>query len=67
MQRWLLSRQFGLSQTGDAPRSASEILRERLQTLERAASILAKGEVSKENKKVVNKHPDYEFFFSRGP
>uniref|UniRef100_F6HVQ9 Uncharacterized protein n=1 Tax=Vitis vinifera TaxID=29760 RepID=F6HVQ9_VITVI len=64
--RWFLLKQFGLSQAGETPKlNPAEILGDRVQTLERAASVLARGEVSKGNLKFVNRHPDHEFFLSR--
>ena len=65
-QRWFLLKQFGLSQAGETQKlNPAEILGDRVQTLERAASVLARGEVSKGNLKFVNRHPDHEFFLSR--
>ncbi|KAK8541822.1 hypothetical protein V6N12_014445 [Hibiscus sabdariffa] len=45
--------------------SPSRILKERLRTLEETASLMARAVVTKGNKTSVNRHPDYEFFFSR--
>ncbi|KAA3487779.1 DNA-directed RNA polymerases I, II, and III subunit RPABC4 [Gossypium australe] len=45
--------------------SPSWILKERLRTLEETASLMARAVVTKGNKTSVNRHPDYEFFFSR--
>ncbi|KAL5983072.1 hypothetical protein ACLOJK_017152 [Asimina triloba] len=42
-----------------------EILKERLQTLERTASAMARASVRKADHKSINRHPDYEFFLSR--
>ncbi|KAK6918970.1 Protein of unknown function DUF789 [Dillenia turbinata] len=48
-----------------APLNSSEILRERLRTLEENALLFARGYVVKGQVKVVNQQPDYEFFMSR--
>ncbi|GMI63464.1 hypothetical protein HRI_000015700 [Hibiscus trionum] len=45
--------------------SPSIILKERLRTLQETASLMARAVVTKGNKTSVNRHPDYEFFFSR--
>ncbi|XP_022718480.1 uncharacterized protein LOC111276844 isoform X3 [Durio zibethinus] len=43
----------------------SEILKERLRTLEETASLMARAVVNKGIQTSVNRHPDYEFFLSR--
>ncbi|XP_058097904.1 uncharacterized protein LOC131242936 [Magnolia sinica] len=43
----------------------SEILKERLRTLERTASVMARASVRKADQESVNRQPDYEFFVSR--
>ncbi|KAK2655552.1 hypothetical protein Ddye_008604 [Dipteronia dyeriana] len=43
----------------------SGILKERLRTLEKTASLMARAVVNKGDQKSVNRHPDYEFFLSR--
>lgn len=43
----------------------SEILKQRLRTLEEAAVIFARGSVYKDHVRVTNRQPDYEFFLSR--
>ncbi|XXG59433.1 hypothetical protein AAC387_Pa04g1525 [Persea americana] len=48
-----------------APSNTSDILTERLRTLEEAALLFARGYVYKGNVKVANHQPDYEFFLSR--
>lgn len=45
--------------------NSSETLKERLRTLQENASLFARGCVFKNNVKVVNQQPDYEFFISR--
>ncbi|KAJ4960256.1 hypothetical protein NE237_020166 [Protea cynaroides] len=45
--------------------SPSEILKQRLRTLELTASIMARASVNRGNLKSVNRQPDYEFFLSR--
>lgn len=55
-----------ISQTTEAPYpNPTEVLKERLRTLEETASVMARGVVSKGNVTSVNRHPDYEFFLSR--
>ncbi|XP_062112785.1 uncharacterized protein LOC133823944 isoform X2 [Humulus lupulus] len=43
----------------------SEIMKQRLRTLEETASLMARAVVKKENLTSVNRHPDYEFFCLR--
>ncbi|XP_059661977.1 uncharacterized protein LOC132308039 [Cornus florida] len=43
----------------------SEILKDRLKILEKNALLFSRGCVCKDHVKVVNRHPDYEFFTSR--
>ncbi|XP_017440175.1 uncharacterized protein LOC108345862 isoform X2 [Vigna angularis] len=43
----------------------SFVLRERLETLEETASVMARAVVKKGNQTCTNRHPDYEFFSSR--
>ena len=43
----------------------SEILRDRLKTLEQTSSLLARAEVRKGKVRSMNRHPDFEFFVSR--
>lgn len=43
----------------------SEILKDRLQSLERAACTMSRATVRKGNLECTNRHPDYEFFVSR--
>ncbi|XP_034701001.1 uncharacterized protein LOC117926020 [Vitis riparia] len=45
--------------------NSSETLKERLRTLQENAWLFARGCVSKNNVKAVNRQPDYEFFISR--
>ncbi|KAL5731135.1 hypothetical protein ACHQM5_003893 [Ranunculus cassubicifolius] len=45
--------------------NSSEILKERLRTLEESALIFARGCVYKENVQVTNRQSDFEFFLSR--
>ncbi|KAE8720773.1 Kunitz family trypsin and protease inhibitor protein [Hibiscus syriacus] len=45
--------------------SLSGMLKERLRTLKETTSLMARAVVTKGNKTPVNRHPDYEFFFSR--
>ncbi|KAF8407453.1 hypothetical protein HHK36_006586 [Tetracentron sinense] len=45
--------------------NSSEILKERLRSLEQTASVMARAVVSKGNLRSVNHQPDYEFFLSR--
>ncbi|KAF9590360.1 hypothetical protein IFM89_033886 [Coptis chinensis] len=47
------------------PFSSSEVLKERLRTLEENALLFARGCVDKGHAKVTNRQPDYEFFLSR--
>ncbi|XP_010247881.1 PREDICTED: uncharacterized protein LOC104590823 isoform X2 [Nelumbo nucifera] len=47
------------------PFNGSEILKERLRTLEKTAFLFARGCVFKDNVEVTNRQPDYEFFLSR--
>ncbi|XP_042502824.1 uncharacterized protein LOC122080034 [Macadamia integrifolia] len=54
---------FHLKETSSS--SPSEILKQRLGTLEQTASIMARASVNKGNLKSVNRQPDYEFFLSR--
>ncbi|KAJ6867719.1 hypothetical protein NC652_038813 [Populus alba x Populus x berolinensis] len=44
----------------------SVILKERLRTLGETASLIARAVVNKGNQTSINRHPDYEFFLSRG-
>ncbi|RWR90433.1 Protein of unknown function DUF789 [Cinnamomum micranthum f. kanehirae] len=44
---------------------SSEILRERLRTLEQTASVMARASIHKGDQKSINRQPDYEFFLSR--
>ncbi|XVF56438.1 hypothetical protein PTKIN_Ptkin06aG0120900 [Pterospermum kingtungense] len=63
---WFQLRQFS---TKDASETQglipSEILKERLRTLEETASLMARAVVNKGNQTSVNRQPDYEFFLSR--
>ncbi|XAR55214.1 hypothetical protein NMG60_11035224 [Bertholletia excelsa] len=43
----------------------SEIVKERLRTLEQTASLMARAVVTKGSQSYVNRQPDYEFFLSR--
>ncbi|KAK9106332.1 hypothetical protein Syun_022343 [Stephania yunnanensis] len=43
----------------------SELLKERLRTLQEAANVMARGVVRKGNERATNRQPDYEFFLSR--
>ncbi|XP_068646978.1 uncharacterized protein [Aristolochia californica] len=43
----------------------SNILKERLRTLEQTASVMARAAVRMGNQKLLNRQPDYEFFLSR--
>ncbi|OVA13183.1 Protein of unknown function DUF789 [Macleaya cordata] len=45
--------------------NSSEILKERLSTLEETALLFARGCIYKDDIKVTNRQPDYEFFLSR--
>ncbi|CAI0550205.1 unnamed protein product [Linum tenue] len=62
---WFDIRRQKESSTGKQSLGDSEILNRRLQTLQLNASLLARGSVSKDNIKVDNVQPDYEFFVSR--
>ncbi|KAF6160833.1 hypothetical protein GIB67_036034 [Kingdonia uniflora] len=54
------------SQTKETPGyNPSEILKERLSTLEKTASDMARAVISKGNVTSANRQPDYEFFLSR--
>ncbi|KAL5972943.1 hypothetical protein ACLOJK_039750 [Asimina triloba] len=53
------------SSGGFVPFDISEILKERLRTLEESASLFARGCVYRGNVIVANHQPDYEFFLSR--
>jgi hypothetical protein len=44
---------------------ASQVLKERLRTLDEAAAIMFRAEVLKNSQLSRNRHPDYEFFLSR--
>ncbi|KAK4778813.1 hypothetical protein SAY86_006341 [Trapa natans] len=64
---WLQLRPSIVSQTSEiASLDPSKILKERLRTLEEAASSMSRATVSKGGDgSSVNRHPDYEFFLSR--
>ncbi|GLT77793.1 hypothetical protein SLA2020_493510 [Shorea laevis] len=63
---WFQPRNSKLNQTLESQGlNPSEILKERLRTLEDTASVMARAIVSKGNQTTVNRHPDYEFFLSR--
>lgn len=47
------------------PVDVSELLKERLRTLEETAALFSRGHVRKNHTTVTNKHPDFEFFLSR--
>ncbi|XP_072964848.1 uncharacterized protein [Typha angustifolia] len=50
----------------DTPYSnPSKILKERLRTLQRTASVMSRAVISKGNQRSANQHGDYEFFLSR--
>ncbi|XP_077254026.1 uncharacterized protein LOC143892989 [Tasmannia lanceolata] len=55
----------GCSSNGFMSFCNSEILKERLRSLEETALLLARGFVFKDHVKVANRQPDYEFFLSR--
>lgn len=53
-------------QTGEALTvDPSDILKQRLDTLEHTASVMARASICKNNRTSANMHPDYEFFMSR--
>ena len=47
------------------PGDVSELLKERLRSLEETAALFSRGRVHKDHTTVTNRHPDYEFFLSR--
>ncbi|KAK3225775.1 hypothetical protein Dsin_005637 [Dipteronia sinensis] len=57
--------QLSPSAVSQASENPSGILKERLRTLEKTASLMARAVVNKGDQKSVNRHPDYEFFHSR--
>uniref|UniRef100_A0A0A9GJS6 Uncharacterized protein n=1 Tax=Arundo donax TaxID=35708 RepID=A0A0A9GJS6_ARUDO len=44
---------------------ASQVLKERLRTLNEAAAVMSRADVVKNDQTSRNRHPDYEFFLSR--
>uniref|UniRef100_A0A1D1XDX4 50S ribosomal protein L2 n=1 Tax=Anthurium amnicola TaxID=1678845 RepID=A0A1D1XDX4_9ARAE len=60
-----LKKEVDIFPKNGTPFNSSEILEERLKTLEEMAAIFSRGTVYKSQVKVKNKHPDYEFFLSR--
>ncbi|KAL5815970.1 hypothetical protein ACOSQ3_024348 [Xanthoceras sorbifolium] len=63
---WFQLRPSAVSQAAENSNlNPSGILKERLSTLEKTASLMARAVVNKGDQKSVNRHPDYEFFLSR--
>ncbi|TXG51802.1 hypothetical protein EZV62_024326 [Acer yangbiense] len=63
---WFQLSPSAVSQASENPNlNPSGILKERLRTLEKTASLMARAVVNKGDHKSVNRHPDYEFFLSR--
>ncbi|XXG39529.1 hypothetical protein AAC387_Pa01g0468 [Persea americana] len=63
---WFQPRNFMMMQVeGPLSYNPSEVLKERLRTLEQTAHVMARASVHKSDHKLVNRQPDYEFFLSR--
>ncbi|KAK1321673.1 hypothetical protein QJS10_CPA03g02584 [Acorus calamus] len=62
---WFQPNKYAGDLLEDSFSSPSEILKERLRTLEQTAGVMARATVCKNGVKSVNKQPDYEFFLSR--
>ncbi|KAF8369893.1 hypothetical protein HHK36_032087 [Tetracentron sinense] len=63
---WFYSKKaVGSSFKGFTAFDSSEILKERLRTLEETALLFARGCICKDGIRVANRQPDYEFFLSR--
>lgn len=62
---WFYPNKPSHSFEGSVCLNTSEILKERLKTLEETALLFARGYVYKDNVEFVNRQPDYEFFLSR--
>ncbi|XP_074582118.1 uncharacterized protein LOC141838511 [Curcuma longa] len=45
--------------------SISDLIKERLRTLKKTASVMSRAVVAKGSRRSVNRHPDYDFFVSR--
>ncbi|XP_057862304.1 uncharacterized protein LOC131070717 isoform X1 [Cryptomeria japonica] len=63
---WFMPRkQFEHVMKGNISANPSDVLRERLKTLEETASTMARGCAKKDRTSVISKQSDYEFFLSR--
>jgi hypothetical protein len=63
---WFQLRHSANQAAGTPISNPSVILKERLRTLGETASLIARAVVNKGNQTSINRHPDYEFFLSRG-
>lgn len=64
-ESWFQMSKSGSDETESLSGQPSQILRERLSTLNQAAAAMARADVFKKDQMRKNRHPDYEFFLSR--
>jgi hypothetical protein len=64
-ERWFEMRKCDSEGGEPAELQCSEVLKERVRTLNEAAAVMSRASVVKSGQMSRNRHPDYEFFLSR--